>query len=248
VHETGTAAGLVELGLIEPGDWDQMVEAIRAGETTTTAAPVPAPTPELKLVELSAYAIAAEAVADDFDRLAIDLGYAIDADDWHVACSTMRRVIDRLAMHAQSLRAVAARARTSTEPEAPAEPAAAPVPAAGPILVPPELDDDEDLTPPPISGGAPESDDDGFVPSETDERWLAQNSRPPIRSAGDLLTAIGRFLTLLGLEPDGRSGAVDFLFLGHLHRLELEDIEARCERCQVSEDELTMLAAGLPVG
>jgi hypothetical protein len=51
-----------------------------------------------------------------------------------------------------------------------------------------------------------------------------------------------------GLEPDVRSDVVDFLFLGHLHRVELEDVEARLERCQVSDDEAAMLAAGLPVG
>jgi hypothetical protein len=38
------------------------------------------------------------------------------------------------------------------------------------------------------------------------------------------------------------------LFLGHLHPIELEDVEARLERCQVSEDEVAMLAAGLPLG
>jgi hypothetical protein len=123
-----------------------------------------------------------------------------------------------------------------------------PVPATGPVLVPPELDDGDDLAPPSISGGAPEPDSDGFMPSEDDERWLAQNSRPPIRSAGDLLSAIGQFLTSLGLEPDVRGDSIDFLLLGRLHRIDLEDIEARCQRCQASEDELAVLAAGLPVG
>jgi hypothetical protein len=61
------------------------------------------------------------------------------------------------------------------------------------------------------------------------------------------LTAVAQFLTTLGLEPDVRSDAVDFLFLAHLHRVVLEDVEARLERCQVS-DEAAMLAAVLPVG
>ena len=52
----------------------------------------------------------------------------------------------------------------------------------------------------------------------------------------------------MGLEPDVRSDAVDVLFLGHLHGVELEDVEARLERGQVSDDEAAMLAAGLPVG
>ena len=59
---------------------------------------------------------------------------------------------------------------------------------------------------------------------------------------------MAQFLAALGLEPDVRADAVDFLFLGRLHRVELEDIEARLERCQVSDDETTMLAAGLPLG
>ena len=59
---------------------------------------------------------------------------------------------------------------------------------------------------------------------------------------------MARFLTSLGLEPDLRGGTLDFLFLGRLHRVELEDVEARLERCQVSSDEAAMLAAGLPVG
>jgi hypothetical protein len=230
VRETGTAAGLVESALVEPGDLDLVVEAIREGLATPTPAPVPVPIPEPKPVDLSAYAIAAEVVADDLDGLAIDLGQAIEADNWHLACSTMRRVADRLGMHARSLQVVVARARTATETDDPVEPAAAPPTATGPVLVPPDLDDDDDLTLPPISGGAPEPDADGFVPSEDDERWLARNSRPPIRSAGDLLSAIAQFLTSLGLEPEVRGDAADFLFLNHLHLLELEDLAALCER------------------
>jgi hypothetical protein len=42
--------------------------------------------------------------------------------------------------------------------------------------------------------------------------------------------------------------AVDFLFLNHLHQIELEDVDSRLERCQVSEDKAAMPAAGLHVG
>jgi hypothetical protein len=59
---------------------------------------------------------------------------------------------------------------------------------------------------------------------------------------------VGQFLTSLGLEPHVRADAVDFLFLGRLHRVELEDVEARLERCQVSDEEAALLAAGLPLG
>jgi hypothetical protein len=226
VHTRG-AAGLVEAGLIEPDDWEPVAEAIRAGQATADPTPVPAPNAEPKVVDVSAYALAAEAAADDFDRLAVDLGYTIDAEDWPVAASTMRRVIDRLGMHAASLRAVAGKARAAGGPPetAPTEPAL-----------------------PPISDGAPELDAEVFVPSEADERWFARNSRPPIRSAGDLLAAVAQFLASLGLKPDVREDALDFLFLGHLHRIEVEDVEARLERCQVSDQEAAMLAAGLPVG
>ena len=62
------------------------------------------------------------------------------------------------------------------------------------------------------------------------------------------MTAVGQFLPTLGLEPNVRSDAVDVLFPGHLHRVELEDVEARLERCQFSDAEAAMLAAGLPVG
>jgi hypothetical protein len=227
VHAQG-AAGLVEAGLIEPDDWEAVATAIRAGEATAdfVPAPIPAPTLEPKPVDLSPFALTAETVADDFDRLAIDLGYTIDAEDWRIACSTMRRVIDRLGMHAASLRAVAGKARAAGGPEAA---------STEPAL-------------PPNSGGAPEPDAEVFVPSEAEECWLARNSRPPIWSAGDLLAAMAQFLTSVGLEPDVRGDAVGFLFLGHLHRVEVEDVEARLERCQVSDDEAAMLAAGLPVG
>ena len=50
------------------------------------------------------------------------------------------------------------------------------------------------------------------------------------------------------MKPDVREDALDFLFLGRLHRVELEDVEARLERCQVSGDEAAMLAAGLCIG
>jgi hypothetical protein len=59
---------------------------------------------------------------------------------------------------------------------------------------------------------------------------------------------VGQFLTTLPLEPDVRSDAVDFLFLAHLHRIELEDVEARLEQRQVSDVEAAMLASGLHVG
>jgi hypothetical protein len=116
VHARG-AAGLVEAGLIEPDDWEPVAEAIRAGQATAAPVPVPAPTPKPELVDLSAYATAAEAAADDFDRLAVDLGHTIAAEDWPIACSTMRGVIDRLGMHAASLRAVAGRARAAASDE-----------------------------------------------------------------------------------------------------------------------------------
>jgi hypothetical protein len=61
------------------------------------------------------------------------------------------------------------------------------------------------------------------------------------------LTAVGQFLTTY-LEPEVRSDTVDVLFQGHLHGVELENVESRLERCQVSDDEAAMLAAGLPLG
>jgi hypothetical protein len=87
-----------------------------------------------------------------------------------------------------------------------------------------------------------------FGPSESDHQWLAENSRPPIHSGHDLIVAVAEFLSSVGLEPDVQGDSVGFLFLGRLHRIELEDIESRLERQQVSEDELAMLAAGLAVG
>jgi hypothetical protein len=62
------------------------------------------------------------------------------------------------------------------------------------------------------------------------------------------LAVVAQFLTSLGLEPDVWSDAVDVLFLAHLHRVELEDVESRLDRCQLSDDEAAMLAAGLLVG
>jgi hypothetical protein len=62
------------------------------------------------------------------------------------------------------------------------------------------------------------------------------------------LTAVAQFLAALGLEPDVQSDAVDLLFLGLLHRVELEDVESRLEWRQLREDEAAMLAAGPPVG
>jgi hypothetical protein len=75
-----------------------------------------------------------------------------------------------------------------------------------------------------------------LVHGQADERWLAQNSRPLIRSAGDLRAAVAQLLAGLGLEPDVPGDALDFVLLAHLHRVELEDVEARLEQCQVSEE------------
>jgi hypothetical protein len=69
-----------------------------------------------------------------------------------------------------------------------------------------------------------------------------------IQSAGDLLAAVGQFLTSLGLEPDVRGDALDFLHLGDLHRIEPEGIVARLDRAQVSDAERGMLAGGFPAG
>jgi hypothetical protein len=93
-------------------------------------------------------------------------------------------------------------------------------------------------------------------PSPEDEAWAAaefarkygEPDPTPIRDARGLLLSIAEHLASLGLEPDLRGDRIDFLFLGHLHRVELEDVEARLGRCQVSDDEAAMLAAGLPVG
>src|SRR5262249_21277957 len=39
------------------------------------------------------------------------------------------------------------------------------------------------------------------MPSAADERWVAENFRTWIQSAGDLVTAVVQFLAALGLEP-----------------------------------------------
>jgi hypothetical protein len=54
-------------------------------------------------------------------------------------------------------------------------------------------------------------------------------SRPtaPIRYARGLLLSIAEHLVSLGSEPHVRGDVIDFPFLGHLHRVELEDIEVR---------------------
>ena len=93
-------------------------------------------------------------------------------------------------------------------------------------------------------------------PSPEDEAWAAaefarkygEDPPAPIRDARGLLLSIAEHLASLGLEPDIRGDAIDVLFLGHLHRVELEDVEARLDRCQVSDDEAAVMAAGLPVG
>jgi hypothetical protein len=95
-------------------------------------------------------------------------------------------------------------------------------------------------------------------PSPADEAWaaaefhrkLGEDPSPPIRDARGLLLSIADHLASLGLEPDVHGDALTFTFLGRLHALELEDIESRLERVRagISQDELAMLAAGLPIG
>jgi hypothetical protein len=95
-----------------------------------------------------------------------------------------------------------------------------------------------------------------FEPSEEDQAWAAaefarkygEDPPAPIRDARGLLLSIAEHLASLGLEPEVRGDAIDFLFLGHLHWVELEDVEARLDRRQVSDAEAAMLSAGLPVG
>jgi hypothetical protein len=77
---------------------------------------------------------------------------------------------------------------------------------------------------------------------------LRSQQRARVGRQGDLWNTVRQFLTSLGLEPDVRSDAVDFLFRSHLHRVELDDIDSRLERCQVADDEAAMLTAGLLVG
>src|SRR5262245_46107718 len=94
-------------------------------------------------------------------------------------------------------------------------------------------------------------------PSPADEAWAAAefnrkfgDSPPTIRDARGLLLSIADHLASLGLEPDVHGDALTFTFLGRLHAIELEDIESRLERVRagISQDELAMLAAGLPIG
>jgi hypothetical protein len=92
-------------------------------------------------------------------------------------------------------------------------------------------------------------------PSPEDQAWAAEFARKygedspaPIRDARGLLLSNAEHLASLGLEPEVRGDTLDVLFLGRLHRVELEDVEARLDRCQVSDAEAAMLSAGLPVG
>ena len=75
---------------------------------------------------------------------------------------------------------------------------------------------------------------------------LRHEAASPIRNARDLLISIRDHLASLGLEPDLGGDALTFLFSGHVHRLELEDLELR--RPGATAAEIDMLAAGMPVG
>ena len=101
--------------------------------------------------------------------------------------------------------------------------------------------------------------------SEKDERWYVQQvsqryGDPAEINPGnlaDLAQSVAGYLTGLGLEPDVRDRAIRFQFIGRMILLTLEDVDARLEamaaesdgrRSQVSDDELGMMAAGLPIG
>jgi hypothetical protein len=95
-------------------------------------------------------------------------------------------------------------------------------------------------------------------PSPADEAWaaaefhrkLGEDPSSPIRDARGLLLSIADHLASLGLEPDVHGDAITVQFLGRLYAMELEDIDGRLERVRtgISQDELAMLAAGLPIG
>lgn len=94
---------------------------------------------------------------------------------------------------------------------------------------------------------------DGWVQSPEDEAsareaWEQKfGDQPrPIRDARDLLIAIGDHLASIGLEPDLGGDELTFTFLGHVHRLTLEDLERR--RPGPTAAEVSMLSAGIPVG
>jgi hypothetical protein len=70
----------------------------------------------------------------------------------------------------------------------------------------------------------------------------------PIRDARDLLISIGDHLASLGLEPDVKAGAIDVLFLGHLHRVTLIDLDHDVEEMLRGQGDRDIQAAGLPVG
>lgn len=85
------------------------------------------------------------------------------------------------------------------------------------------------------------------APSAGAGRHRECGQRPSaISDARGLLISIRDHLASLGLEPDIRGDEIIFEFLGHVHRLELEDLERRDG--DVSEDERAMLACGLPIG
>jgi hypothetical protein len=94
-------------------------------------------------------------------------------------------------------------------------------------------------------------------PSSEDQAWAARefnrkfgDEPAKILDARGLLLSIADHLTSLGLEPDVHDDALTVQFLGRLFSVELEDIESRLERVRagISQDELAMLAAGLPIG
>jgi hypothetical protein len=121
-------------------------------------------------------------------------------------------------------------------------------------MIEPTTSSPEESCDPLIDGRPAFPDEPG--PSPEDQAWAAaefarkygEAPPAPIRDARGLLLSIAEHLASLGLEPDIRGDAIDVLFLGHLHRVELEDVEARLDRCQVSDDEAAVMAAGLPVG
>jgi hypothetical protein len=95
-------------------------------------------------------------------------------------------------------------------------------------------------------------------PSAADEAWaatefnreLGEDPSPPIRDARGLLLSIADHLASLGLEPNVHGDVITVQFLGRLYAIELEDIDGRLERVRagISQDELAMMAAGLPIG
>ena len=81
--------------------------------------------------------------------------------------------------------------------------------------------------------------DDDTLPRPHQRGWAGRSV--PIDRRGVVLDGAGP-------EPDVPSDAADFVFPNRLHPIELEDVEARLERCQVSGYEAAMLTAGLAPG